>query len=62
MQLVTYERGSAEVDRGVPFFDAIYGFAITLLITTADVPPQRHGVPSTRCFSPGSVIRFSDSP
>jgi uncharacterized membrane protein len=41
MQLVTYGRDSAEFDRGVSFFDAIYGFAITLLITAVDVPPAK---------------------
>ena len=38
MQVFAYGRGSAEFDRGVSFFDAIYGFAITLLITTVHVP------------------------
>lgn len=38
-RLLTYGRGSAEFDRGVSFFDAIYGFAITLLITAIDLPP-----------------------
>jgi uncharacterized membrane protein len=41
MRLVTYGRGSAEFDRGVSFFDAVYGFAITLLITSVDVPPAK---------------------
>lgn len=38
MHVSLYGRGSAEFDRGVSFFDAIYGFAITLLITTVHVP------------------------
>jgi uncharacterized membrane protein len=38
MQVFTYDRGSAEFDRGVSFFDAVYGFALTLLITTVHVP------------------------
>lgn len=38
MHIFSYGRGSAEFDRGVSFFDAIYGFAITLLITTVHVP------------------------
>jgi uncharacterized membrane protein len=41
MQVFTYGRGSAEFDRGVSFFDAIYGFAITLLIVGIDLPPAR---------------------
>lgn len=32
------ERGEAEFDRGVSFFDAIYGFAATLLIANVDAP------------------------
>jgi uncharacterized membrane protein len=38
MQVLAYGRGSAEFDRGVSFFDAVYGFAITLLITTVHPP------------------------
>jgi uncharacterized membrane protein len=38
MQVLAYRRGSAEFDRGVSFFDAVYGFAITLLITTVHPP------------------------
>jgi uncharacterized membrane protein len=38
LQLGLYRRGSAEFDRGVSFFDAVYGFAITLLITTVHLP------------------------
>lgn len=38
MQVLAYVRGSAEFDRGVSFFDAVYGFAITLLITTVHPP------------------------
>jgi uncharacterized membrane protein len=34
-----YAKNSTEFDRGVQFFDAIYGFAITLLITTVHLPP-----------------------
>jgi TMEM175 potassium channel family protein len=33
-----YRRGSSEFDRGVSFFDAVYGFAITLLVTTVHIP------------------------
>jgi len=32
-------RESNEFDRGLSFFDAIYGFAITLLIANVDAPP-----------------------
>ena len=32
-------RGGAEFDRGIGFYDAIYGFAITLLIANVDAPP-----------------------
>jgi len=34
-----FKRSDAEFDRGISFFDAIYGFAITLLIANLDVPP-----------------------
>ena len=34
------ERQTSEFDRGLSFFDAIYGFAITLLIANLDVPPS----------------------
>jgi uncharacterized membrane protein len=37
-----YRRGSAEFDRGVSFFDAVYGFAITLLITTVHIPAAKY--------------------
>lgn len=40
MASTIYSRSSAEFDRGVQFFDAIYGFAITLLITTVRLPPS----------------------
>ncbi|WP_300266745.1 TMEM175 family protein [Microbacterium sp.] len=32
-------RDSAEFDRGVSFYDAVYGFAVTLLIANVDAPP-----------------------
>ena len=31
-------RDSSEFDRGLSFFDAIYGFAVTLLIANVDLP------------------------
>jgi len=34
-----YERGTAEFDRALAFVDAIFGFSVTLLVTTLDVPP-----------------------
>jgi uncharacterized membrane protein len=34
-----YERGTAEFDRALSFIDAIFGFSVTLLVTTLDVPP-----------------------
>lgn len=34
-----FSRDNAEFDRGLGFFDAIYGFAITLLVANIDVPP-----------------------
>lgn len=34
----SFHRESAEFDRGLGFFDAIYGFALTLLIANLDVP------------------------
>ena len=33
-----FRRETAEFDRGLGFFDAIYGFALTLLIANLDVP------------------------
>jgi uncharacterized membrane protein len=38
MPTLRYNRDTAEFDRGIQFFDAIYGFAITLLITTVHLP------------------------
>lgn len=35
----SYERETSEFDRGLAFFDAIYAFALTLLIANLDVPP-----------------------
>ena len=32
-------RDRAEFDRGLGFFDAVYGFAITLLVANIDMPP-----------------------
>ena len=34
-----FERGSSEFDRALNFIDAIFGFSVTLLVTTLDVPP-----------------------
>jgi len=34
-----FARSSAEFDRGISFYDAIYGFAVTLLIANLDMPP-----------------------
>lgn len=34
-----YLRGTSEYDRALAFIDAIFGFSITLLVTTLDVPP-----------------------
>ncbi|WP_066301130.1 TMEM175 family protein [Arthrobacter luteolus] len=34
-----FDRSTVEFGRGISFFDAIYGFAITLLITNIDLPP-----------------------
>ncbi|MBF4994940.1 DUF1211 domain-containing protein [Arthrobacter gandavensis] len=36
-----FDRSSVEFGRSVSFFDAIYGFAITLLVTNIDLPPAR---------------------
>jgi uncharacterized membrane protein len=54
MQVFAYGRGSAEFDRGVSFFDAVYGFAITLLITTVHLPPA-HAWRSIRSLLDSSV-------
>ena len=34
-------RDSSAYERGVGFFDAVYGFALTLLVTTIDSPGHR---------------------
>lgn len=36
-----YRRDSAEFDRALAFFDAIYGFSLTLLVANIDIPPPR---------------------
>lgn len=36
---VRFARESPEFDRSLSFFDAVYGFALTLLIANLDVPP-----------------------
>jgi uncharacterized membrane protein len=46
-----YVRSSTEFDRGIQFFDAIYGFAITLQITTVHLPP------SAAWSSEGALLR-----
>ncbi len=51
----TYVRSSAEFDRGIQFFDAIYGFAITLLITTVHLP-------SSSAWRSGSALLHSALP
>ncbi|QGH68383.1 TMEM175 family protein [Pseudactinotalea sp. HY158] len=33
----SYDKGSSSYDRALGFFDAVYGFALTLLVTTIDV-------------------------
>ncbi len=40
-QQPSIRRETSEFDRGLSFFDAIYGFAITLLITSLHLPPAR---------------------
>lgn len=34
-----FRRSSAEFDRGISFYDAIYGFSATLLVANIDAPP-----------------------
>lgn len=34
-----FERDTSEFDRALAFVDAIFGFSVTLLVTTLDVPP-----------------------
>jgi uncharacterized membrane protein len=34
-----YSRGTSEFDRSLGFFDAVFGFALTLLIANIDMPP-----------------------
>lgn len=41
MKRSLYRRETAEFDRGLAFFDAIYGFSLTLLIANIDVPSPR---------------------
>ncbi len=37
-----YERDTSNFDRALGFFDAVYGFALTLLVTTIDVSGEQH--------------------
>lgn len=46
-------RERSEFDRGLSFFDAIYGFAITLLIANIDLPPAQAWRSVTALFSGG---------
>jgi uncharacterized membrane protein len=39
MSNLPFDRSTVEFGRSVSFFDAIYGFAITLLVTNIDLPP-----------------------
>ena len=39
MSRLSFDRNTMEFGRGISFFDAIYGFAITLLVTNIDLPP-----------------------
>lgn len=39
MDRIQYGRESSEFDRSLSFFDAVYGFALTLLVVNLDVPP-----------------------
>ena len=40
MQRRRFSREGAEFGRGLGFFDAIYGFAITLLVANIELPPE----------------------
>ena len=58
-QVVRYQRDDQEFGRAIGFFDATYALALTLLVTTLDVPDPpsawdgsvRSGTPSDRSFS-----------
>jgi uncharacterized membrane protein len=51
-----FARETAEFGRGLSFFDAIYAFAITLLVTNIDVPPAEAWV-SLDAFAATGVPR-----
>jgi uncharacterized membrane protein len=40
MSNLSFDRSTTEFGRSISFFDAIYGFAITLLVTNLDPPPE----------------------
>ena len=58
-QVVRYQRDDQEFGRAIGFFDATYALALTLLVTTLDVPDPpsawdgsvRSGTPSDRQFA-----------
>lgn len=53
-----YERDSSGYDRALGFFDAIYGFSLTLLIANLDVPPPEawHSIESLLAHEVGSQL------
>ena len=50
-----YPRDSSSYDRALGFFDAVYGFALTLLVTTIDITG------SATWESPGALISSNGS-
>ncbi|MFO7279356.1 MAG: TMEM175 family protein [Thermoanaerobacterales bacterium] len=50
-----YERDTSNYDRALSFFDVVYGFSLTLLVTTLDVTDER------AWRSPGELLRTNGS-
>lgn len=48
-----FHREGAEFGRGLGFFDAIYGFAITLLVVNIEPPPEEAWADPTKLFDHG---------
>ncbi|MHA3724860.1 TMEM175 family protein [Leucobacter sp. HY1910] len=48
-----FQRDRSEFDRGLGFFDAIYGFAVTLLIANVDLPPAEFWANPVHLLSSG---------
>ncbi|MFD1210902.1 TMEM175 family protein [Arthrobacter sp. GCM10027362] len=61
MSNLPFDRSTIEFGRSVSFFDAIYGFAITLLVTNIDLPPAGSWTSITTLWNshfPGQLLGF----